>query len=96
MNEHPCTVHDKENSKKSLNSGYSEELLNRYMGMRHEHPCTVQESEKEKNCMENAEKVPSNSTRNDINEVIESDFVISPGDIYLNRKVELRANFRSN
>ena len=27
---------------------------------------------------------------NDINEVIESDFLISPGDIYLNRKVELQ------
>ena len=90
MNEHPCTVHDKENREKLLNSGYSEELLNCYIGMRHEHPFTVQESKKEKNSMDNAEKVPSNSTWNDINEVIESDFLISPGDIYSSRKDELR------
>ena len=32
----------------------------------------------------------ADSEWNDINEVIESDFLILPGDIYLNRKVELQ------
>ena len=42
-------------------------------------------------CLKENEKLTQFDTEwNDINEVIESDFLISPGDIYPNRKVELQ------
>ena len=39
---------------------------------------------------ENTSSRQSDKEWSEINEVIESDFLISPGDIYLNRKVELQ------
>ena len=39
---------------------------------------------------ENVKPTQVDTEWNDINEVIESDFLISPGDIYPNRKVELQ------
>ena len=39
---------------------------------------------------ENTSSTQADSEWSDINEVIESDYLISPGDIYLNRKVELQ------
>ena len=39
---------------------------------------------------ENVKRTQTDTEWNDINEVIESDFLISPGDICLNRKVELQ------
>ena len=46
----------------------------------------------ENNCWneENTSSTEADSEWNDINEVIESDFLISPGDIYPNREVELQ------
>ena len=58
--------------------------------MGHKQSYAAQDNKNKKNRLENAEKVPSASTWNDISEVIESDFLISPGDIYPNRKCELR------
>ena len=50
------------------------------------------QSNKENNLWneENINSTQDDSEWNDINEVIESDFLISPGDIYPNRKVELQ------
>ena len=53
---------------------------------------TGRQCEKSNNhCQNENEKLMQSDTEwNDINEVIESDFLISPGDIYPNHKVELQ------
>ena len=53
---------------------------------------TGEQSDKSSNhgVKENEKLTQFDTEWNDINEVIESDFLISPGDIYLNRKVELQ------
>ena len=67
----------------------SEELLNRYNRTRQTDPCSVQDSKNKNNRSKCEERDSSDVTWNDINEVIESDFLIPPGNIYPNRKVQL-------
>ena len=71
-----------EKSKKSLNRTTTNE----------ESPtkCAPGDKENNRSNVENINSTQMENELNDINEVIESDFLISPGDIYPNHKVELQ------